>query len=99
MATAQHLQEFMGSVIACLHDLNLSVKATAERVMKHLLAGSISAKDSTSESTGASGMDAVLKAYSAKADSDSVVFVRDYAKRVVSRLTEDSDDEEKISKW
>lgn len=74
----------MAAILGGLHDLNLSVKSMAERAMKYLLE---------------SGNSSNLATYSSKADSDSVAFVRDYAKRVLSKMPSDSDDEEIINKW
>jgi hypothetical protein len=75
----------MGVILIGLRDLNLSVKSMAERAMKYLL-------DGGNNST-------ILTSYSSKVDSESSTFVRDYAKRVISRLATDSDDEEVLHKW
>ena len=70
----------MPPLISALHEISLGVKYIAERAMKHLLDGGSNP--------------AVIAAYaSGGADSDNVKFVRDYAKRVLSTLTADSDDE------
>ena len=39
------------------------------------------------------GVGSALQTYLTSADADSARFVKDYAKRVLSRVTDDSDDE------
>jgi len=82
-ASGQHLQSFMPPLVSALHEVNLSVKYAAERAMKYLLDGG--------------NNPAIMTTYAAGADSGTVTFVKDYAKRVLSKLTADSEDE--AGKW
>jgi hypothetical protein len=79
IASQLHMQQFMPPLIAAVKDINIRLKHLAERSMKYLLDGGENA--------------ALLATYAAGADIDSVRFVREYARRSLSRLPADSDDE------
>lgn len=75
---------FMPSLIATIQDAaNIKVKYTAERAMYYLLQGGQNP--------------AVVNAYAATASGQDVAFVKDYARRILSKQPEDSEDEG--SKW
>ena len=84
IASQLYLQHFMPPLIAAVKDINIRLKYIAERAMKYLLDGGENAT--------------VLSTYAAGADPDSARFVREYARRTLSRLPVDSDDES-TDKW
>lgn len=79
IASQLHMQHFMPPLIAAVKDINIRLKYIAERAMMYLLEG------------GANPT--LLATYTAGADVESARFVKEYARRSLSRLPVDSDDE------
>ena len=79
IASQLHMQHFMPPLIAAVKDINIRLKYIAERAMMYLL-------DGGSNPT-------LLATYTASADVESARFVKEYARRSLSRLPADSDDE------
>ncbi len=84
-AASQHLKSFVPALQLALKDINIQVKYNAERALKHLSEGGAAA--------AAAQVGAPFTAHLAAMDADSSRVLRDYLKRVVSRLPTDSDDE------
>ncbi len=84
-----------------MKDINIQVKYIAERALKHLSEGGATGGSaaSTAPATAAGGGSAAFAAHLAAMDGEAGRFVRDYLKRVVSRLPAESDDEEAADKW
>jgi hypothetical protein len=74
----KYIQLFMPALIQATKDINLRNKYAAERAMKYLLDG---------------GSLQGVNAYVAGAEADAGKFIRDYAKRIIVNLPEDSDAE------
>lgn len=84
IASQLHMQHFMPPLILAVKDSNVRLKYIAERAMKYLLDGGENAT--------------VIATYTAGADIESARFVKEYARRSLSRLPADSDDESN-DKW
>jgi hypothetical protein len=78
-ATQQYIHKFMPALIKNVQDINIRVQNCAQRSMYHLL------------DKGTNNV--LLASYSSAADGDSSSFVKDYCKRIISKLDEDSDDD------
>jgi hypothetical protein len=79
VASQQHINHFMPALILAVKDSNIRLKYIAERAMKYLLDGG---ENMT-----------IINAYVSSSDGDSGRFVREYARRTLTRLPADSDDE------
>lgn len=72
------------------------MKYIAERALKHLSeGGSTSTSAAAAIGTGSTAFSTLLTTM----DAETGRFVRDYLKRIVSRLPADSDDEGAADKW
>ena len=69
----------MPPLIAAARDINIRTKSIAERAMRYLLQGATNPGP--------------INDYVAIAERDAGLFVKDYARRILSKLPEDSDDE------
>lgn len=97
-ATAQHLKEFVPPLVLAVKDINIQVKYVAERALKHLSEGTSGATATpsgvtTATSASPAAPSAAFGAYLGGAGEPEGAFLRDYVRRVVSRLPTDSDDE------
>lgn len=82
---AEFSKQTMAVLVACVGEINVGVKMAAERAMKYLL--EVSSKAAV---TAVPGRGIV---YSADGDQETARFAKDYAKRFLTRLPDDSGDE------
>lgn len=75
-----NIVQCMAPLIIAVKDINIRIKTVAERAMRHLLRGGMAPGP--------------INAYAAAVDSESASFVKDYARRVLAKLPEESDDED-----
>jgi hypothetical protein len=76
----RNIAQCMAPLIVAVKDINIRIKTVAERAMRHLLHGG-----------SAPGP---INAYAVAVDSVSAAFVKDYARKVLVKLADESDDEE-----
>ena len=99
-AAAQHYKEFLPPLVASLKEIDLRVKYSAERALKHLCEGITTAE---AASGVAPGQSALLTQYltglssgtsnASAAEKEAAVVVRDFMRRVMPGLPAESDNE------
>eukprot|EP01038_Epipyxis_sp_PR26KG_P007132 gene7132-9733_t len=90
-ATAQHFKEFLPPLVASLREISLRVKYAAERALKHLCEGPQVGSSATALSQA---MTNFLNAANSSTDADVARNLRDYYKRILNNLAEDSENDD-----
>lgn len=77
-ATARHLSSFVPPLVTGARDLNMRVKHESDRALKYLLEG---------------GNPQTTNTVASQLDGETGTFLKDYAKRILVRMPDDSDGE------
>jgi ABC-type transporter MlaC component len=80
-ASNKYVYRFMPALMAATRDINLSVKYVADRALKYLLDGG-----------SQQGVNAFVTSCE-QSQQDQIKFVKDYSKKILAGLPEDSDNE------